>query len=225
MDRQLTLDFVESLLSPEEHWESGDDWETPDSIARAMANLLLPSDKRVLEPSAGTGQIVKFLPSGISQDSTDKVVWCLEPNPKRFQELRKISFSPFHEKNGSVRFPISTLDFFEDLNVFPRHKFDLLITNPPFSKIKTFVQHGLTLLSPENPTARLLYLLPIDWMSLKSVSEWWKDTDAHIHHVYAVEGRIAYLKNGVPISGRRRNDAIFDIRPGRDGAAISYLEV
>lgn len=224
MNKQLSLHAMDLLPIEEDLW-SPDDWETPDRIASAMANLVLPSDKRILEPSAGTGQIVKFLPSGISRSATSKIVWCLEPNPRRFQILRKISFSPFHEIDSSVRFPVSTCDFFEDMNVFPKHKFDLLITNPPFSKIQTFIQRGLTFLNPENPTARLLYLLPIDWMSLKSVAQWWQETDAHIHHVYAVAGRIAYIKNGVPISGRRRNDAIFDIRLGRDGSAVSYLEV
>lgn len=203
MNKQLTLLSTEPLPSLGEDWDS-DNWETPDRIASAMANLVLPSDSRILEPAAGTGQIVKFLPV---DDPSFEVV-CLEPNTSRYLQGYK--------KGGFwINTPLELVD--------PGH-FDLLITNPPFSKIQSFICRGLNLLDPENPTARLLYLMPIDWMSLKSVAQWWQSTNAHIHHVYAIEGRVAYLKNGVPISGRRRNDAIFDIRPGRDGAAISYLE-
>lgn len=207
MNRQLALNFIEPFLSPEEHWESGDDWETPNRAARAIANLLLPSDKQVLEPAAGTGQIAKFL----SKNSEVERVVCYEPNPYRYNLGRRLLNTFWVNTNIE--------------EVTETGQYDLLITNPPFSKIQTFIQHGLTFLNPANPTARLLFLLPIDWMSLRSVEDWWRDTDAHIHHIYAVAGRIAYLKNGIPVSGRQRNDAIFDIRPGRDGAAISYLEV
>lgn len=203
MDRQLTLEI--NNPQPEDTWNS-DDWETPNNIARSIASLVLPTDRRILEPAAGTGQIAKFLPAYPPQ------VDCFEPNAYRYL-LGRGRVSQAHWINTvleEVRFD---------------EEYDLLVTNPPFSKIQTFVQSGLRFLNPENPTARLLYLLPIDWMCLKSVAEWWGKTDAHIHHCYAIPGRVAYLKNGVAISGRRRNDAVFDIRPGRDGAAISYLEV
>jgi hypothetical protein len=59
---------------------TSDDWETPDSVAKAIASLVLPSDFDILEPAAGRGQIAKYLPR-------DRRVTLNEIKVNRFDEL------------------------------------------------------------------------------------------------------------------------------------------
>lgn len=179
-----------------------DDWETPDWLATAISRFVTPTDRVILEPSAGTGQIAKHLKKFPKQK-----VYCIEPNRPRYNQGKKIP------KTTWVNF------HFQDTKLSA----DLIISNPPFSGIQEFIEHGLSLLKQDNPEARIVFLLPLDWMCPVYIQRWWRNINAHIEACYQIPYRVAYLKNGTPHSGRMRYDAIFDIRPGKDGGCMKYL--
>jgi hypothetical protein len=197
--RQLSL-F--SANDDEQDWTT-DDWQTPDGVAIAMSRLVIPSDSRILEPCAGTGQIAKFLPQ-------DRFVVCREVDRCRYNQ-------------GLINAPHchwSCADYFEDEITAP---YDLIITNPPFSRCVEFVERSLSLLDPENSNARILFLLPLDWNCTLGRASAWKKLNAHIHHEYRVEGRVGYLdRNGIQQNNRQVCDAVFDIRLGK-GGNVTYL--
>ena len=56
-----------------------DCWETPSLVAQKMAALITKSDRRVIKPAAGTGQIAQYLPTGS---------FCCEIKPNRLQHLK-----------------------------------------------------------------------------------------------------------------------------------------
>ena len=92
---------------------TNDDYETPGKEAQAIASLVLPADRNILEPFAGSGQIVKYLPS-------DRNIDVAEIKRYRYLQLLELKQHCF-SYNGS---------FFE----FNHHNdYDLIVTNPPFS--------------------------------------------------------------------------------------------
>lgn len=196
-----------SLFSPvqgeDADW-TADDWQTPDNVAQSMANLVTQADDLILEPCAGNGQIVKFLPS-------DRVV-ANELNQRRYQ-------------NGSTTPAKAWLNQdFLTTEIPHQGEYDLVITNPPFSLCCEFIAKGLAVLNKDNPEARLLFLLPLDWNCPLGRSRDWSSLDAHIYHEYRIKGRVAYLDHtGTPQSRRQCSDAVFDIRPGKKQGAVTYL--
>jgi len=205
---------------------TNDDYETPDDIAKAMANLVIATDRNILEPFAGTGQIVKYLPS-------DRIIDVVEIKRIRIEKMLL----------GVLNFnSICNMDFF-DLDCETR-KYDLIITNPPFSLCMEAISHSLKLLNPDNPNSRLLFLIPLDTFASQGRSEKLKNLDAHIHHTHLIPRRIDYLKDGEPMSkcqktvngipqfkngkpiknsGRQCYDAVFDIRLGKEQATTTFL--
>ncbi len=205
---------------------TSDDYETPDDVAKAMATLVLPTDKNILEPFAGTGQIVKYLPS-------DRIIDVVEIKRTRIEKMLL----------GVLNFnSICNMDFF-DLDCETR-KYDLIITNPPFSLCMEAISHSLKLLNPDNPNSRLLFLIPLDTFASQGRSEKLKNLDAHIHHTHLIPKRIDYLKDGEPMSkcqktingipqfkngkpiknsGRQCYDAVFDIRLGKENPSTTFL--
>lgn len=203
---------------------TNDDYETPDDIAKAMATLVLPTDKNILEPFAGTGQIVKYLPS-------DRLIDVVELKSSRYTQLIELHKHCF-AYNGSF------FEFMVD------NEYDLIITNPPFSLCMEAISHSLKLLNPGNPTARLLFLIPLDTFSSQARSEKLKSLDGHIHHTHLIPRRVDYLKDGEPMSkcqkiingipqfkngkpiknsGRQCYDAVFDIRLGKENPSTTFL--
>jgi hypothetical protein len=89
--------------------------------------------------------------------------------------------------------------------------------------------------------------MPVDTLFSHKRSQQFQMLNAHVHHIYKIVGRVDYLKNGVPasqcpktkngvsvfdkkgnpvrMSGRQCYDAIFDIRPGKQGAVMSQLDI
>lgn len=133
---------------------SADDWETPSDVASSMAALVKTSDRRVLEPAAGSGQIAQFLPPGSL---------CCEIKPHRVA-LGKHIAPQCHWLQAdffSLNLESLPLSDIEQLS----QGYDLIITNPPFSHCIEFLQQGLKLLNRNNLQVRLLYLLPVDFCS------------------------------------------------------------
>jgi phospholipid N-methyltransferase len=187
----------------EADWDS-DSWETPDWLAQKMANLVLPTDRRILEPAAGTGQIAKYLPQ-----SRDVFVLCNELKTSRFSRLSSSLYHHFVQGD------------FLSWDSQKCDRFDLTITNPPFSLAIEFIEQGLQCLNPNYEHARLLYLLPVDFCQTIANYRVLNKLDCHIHHEYRIVGRVPYLQNGKPVSGRQVNDCVFDIRPGRQNSTVT----
>ncbi|MBD6620017.1 methyltransferase [Komarekiella sp. 'clone 1'] len=185
-----------------------DDWQTPNEIARLMTQLVIPSDSFILEPAAGTGQIAKYIPHPESRN-----ILCLDINEQRVN----LGQHNAPDCNWLVA------DFLRD-EIEPATLFDLIITNPPFSKCVEYIERSLELLNPDNPEARLIFLLPLDWNCSKARGAHWQRLNAHIHKEYRIMGRVAFLDaEGVPRSRRQCCDAVFEIRPGRVDSGVSYL--
>lgn len=204
---------------------TNDDYETPDQIACKIANLVIESDQYILEPFAGSGQIVKYLPQ-------DRIIDCVELKTGRYAQ-GKLKYSHCQWSNQS---------FFDHYSGY-----DLIISNPPFSKVIEAISHALTLLNPNNSNSRILFLMPLDWNCAQSRAKVWNKLDAHIHHVYRIPKRVDYLINGVPcsqtpkklasgkeminpitrkpkmMSGRQCYDAVFDIRLGKENPSTTFL--
>jgi hypothetical protein len=203
-----------SLLPEDDRNWTNDDWQTPEGSAIAMSRLVKQTDLRILEPCAGTGQIAKFLPDKLGGLNT-----CCEINPARFRQGMK-------NAPGCCWINGDFLEVDVDAVLLTSCEFiyDLIIGNPPFSKCVEFIERSLSLLDIDNNQSRILFLLPIDWNCGKARAAAWKKLDAHIHHEYRIEGRIAFLDaNGIPQPKRQIYDAVFDIRLGRRFGGVSYL--
>lgn len=201
------------------------DYETPDWLAQEMASMLLYSDDYILEPCAGTGQILKAIISRMI--TADNVYWC-EKNKDRAAKLPQWIKCRGYDFLKTVKRDIG---------------FDLIITNPPFDYALEFIEHSLKLLNDESES-RLIYLLPIDIFSSKARAQHFQQLDCHISNITIVPGRVDYLKNGVPVSktqkvvdgvlqygkngkpimcsGRQVSDAIFTIKKGK-GSLVNFV--
>lgn len=200
---------------------SADDWETPDDVASSIAALVKTSDgreanrlrhRRVLEPAAGSGQIAQFLP-------TDSKACEIKPYRVSLGRQKAPHCHWIQADFFSLNLESPLLSDIEQLS----QGYDLIITNPPFSQCIQFLQQGLKLLNKNNPQARLLYLLPVDFCSSVERGQALRALDCHIYHEYRILNRVAYLRDGKAYKGRQIYDAVFDIRPGNQTGAISFL--
>jgi hypothetical protein len=167
---------------------TSDDWETPSHIAQMIAAHVLPTDRLIIEPAAGTGQIAQYLPEGSK---------CIEIKIARY--LTGINNAPKCEWLN-----ISYLKLIS-------RSYDLVAGNPPFSLAAEFINHSF--LNILESTGRIVFLLPCDTFhkpTFLAKIEVPISVTAH-----PVVGRIAYLQNGKPVNGRQVYDSIFEIR--RDG--------
>jgi hypothetical protein len=213
------------------------DYETPDWVAKAMAKMILPGDQKILEPCAGTGQILRQI---INSGANYKYLHYCEINEER---VKKIPIWEWQAQRIEKWIGFRGLDFLSLSNDYPGY--ELIITNPPFDYALEFIKKSLTLLN-DKPESRLIYLLPIDTFSSKSRAAYFNELDCHISNITIIPGRIDYIKNGVPVSktqkvvdgvlqygkngkpimcsGRQVSDAIFTIKKGK-GDVVSFLEI
>lgn len=191
---------------------TADDWETPNDVASSMAALVKTSDLRVFEPAAGFRQIAQFLPPGI---------FCCEIKPYRVSLGRRKAPNCHWIQSDFLKLDLESLLFSNPDQA--NQGYDLIITNPPFSQCIEFLQQGLKLLNRNNPHARLLYLLPVDFCSSVERGQAFQALDCHIYHESRILNRVAYLRDGKAYEGRQIYDAVFDIRPGNQSGAISFL--
>jgi hypothetical protein len=87
-------------------------------------------------------------------------------------------------------------------------KADLVIGNPPFSLLLEFINHSFDELLA--PAGRIVLLLPGDTFNKPSVVN--NITTPFALGERKILGRISYLKDGVPQSGRQIYDSIFILR-------------
>lgn len=180
-------------------------WETPTNIARQIAHLLNHDEGKILECAIGSGQIAQELMVYANVVSLTGV------------EILKDRADRARQRPSLKNCKILNQDF---LQMNPKRSFDAVVTNPPFEWGMDFIHHSLKFIKPEG---RLLFVLPIAFFCAKERGFRFQGMDAHIHKVYPVIGRIPYLKEGVAETGRQCDDAIFDIRLGKDGACMEFI--
>lgn len=180
-------------------------WETPDNIANAIANLLCDG-LSICEPVAGTGQIARAIVSHFEEKGWEYELTAIEILKDRAAKL---------EDNRYFSIDADFLEF-----DFGSEKFDVVVTNPPFDKGLDILKKSLSLL---NISGRCLFLLPIAYFQTQERAKQFAGMGAYIHRVYPIVGRVAYLKNGIPESGRQCEDAVFDIRLGKDDACMEFI--
>lgn len=177
-------------------WKTSDDWEAPDSVARAIAAEVrdgsipgLPRDRVIIDAGAGCGQISQFLPAGSI---------CIESNLARVALGQlKAPHCVWHQAN------FLTWDFEADTAA------DLVIGNPPFSLAAEFLNHALELI---HDRGRVVFLLPCDTVH-KPEAFLAKIKFDFTHSDRPIVGRIAYLRDGRPVAGRQVYDSIFTFWP------------
>ena len=205
------MNAIQQTLIPETEtrdpdiW-SPDDWETPQWLAKKMAGLLLPSDRAIWEPSAGTGNIAAEIPKG-------KHLICSELNHARYLVgSQRVQHGIWCNED--------VLDSYCWANY--ENSFSVVIGNPPFSRLIEFIEVGLNSLLLHYDLARILFLLPGNFDQAKERGAAFEALDCHIAKRYKIRDRVRYLKNGVSVAGRQIDDCVFDIRPGKGGKEV-YL--
>jgi hypothetical protein len=112
---------------PNRNYVSNDDIQTPSALARRLVSHFDPSG-HLLEPCAGDGNFLKALRAHIRT-----------PNP---------SVSSFPHSTGMVRRTsrVSWCEVKRNRNFFAwDQKVEWIITNPPWSQVRRFLQHALSL--------------------------------------------------------------------------------
>lgn len=216
-------------------------YETPHKEAALMAKLVLPTDKKILEPFGGRGNlfdaIIRHL---INNQLTIPELY--------FNEIKKDRYDYFVKKysdNDTLRKKlICTRSNYFSIESFVSAKFDLIITNPPFDSAMEGIKRSLVALN-NKPESRLLFLLPLPFFSSQGRSKEFNDLDCHIAGISLIPWRIDYLKDGVPMSkcqkeidgvkqtkngkpvmcsGRQESDAVFCIKKGKNpNSPINFL--
>lgn len=115
---------------------------TPDDLARYVVSQAdINHDQFILEPSAGSGQLLKAL------NVTDKDIHtaCYEINPDMQEGLEALSDE------------VNICDF---LLAIPEPKFDRVVMNPPFNKARADIHHVLHAFKFLKPGGRLVAIMP-----------------------------------------------------------------
>jgi hypothetical protein len=213
MITQATAPRTEGVFSTEEQaaeeqvdryaWTSND-WETPDPVSRFLGSLIVRTDRVILEPAAGRGQLLRYLPQ-------DAQVFAYEVKPQRVAD-------------GIRDYPWAMWSHQDFLTSTPPHSVDVVVSNPPFEWGVEFVEKALGCLDPQYRSARCLFLLPSDYWQSHGRFDRLAALDCHIHREYKIRGRVAYLKEGIPESNRQCYDSVFDIRPGRQLGGVVMVD-
>lgn len=191
------------LLDPEVF--TANDWETPDEVARFIGSLIVSTDRTFLEPAAGRGNLLKYLPA-------DCPTLAYEIKAARVADgIREYPWALW--ANG---------DFLAESQYACRH---VVISNPPFDLGVEFLRKSLDALDPTYRSARCLFVLPVDYWQSQKRCDALAAMDCHIHRVYALRGRVAYIREGIPERNRQCYDAVFDIRPGRKVGGMQMIDL
>lgn len=165
-DAEEMFKVTQEMLKPESEEESHENkdfsfFETQEKMAKRVIELadfpdVLPKDFTTLEPSAGLGGLLKFIPG---RDNVDKVT-AVELEYYRARELKR-QFPSVDMREGNF------LTF-----AFYRENFDRVVMNPPFHK-RTEVVHVIKAFSHLKPGGKLVAILPESWWNrddLKAVT-------------------------------------------------------
>jgi hypothetical protein len=210
---QVKLTTIMQLFDVEEYTKivedfTSDDYETPPEIAQKIAGLIKSTDRRILDPCAGRGAMVRY----IAADRDGDRVTAIEIKRSRVADGRILA--PQAEWICGNFLSLNPKDYVYQ---------DVVITNPPFSCGMDILERSLLWLNPTNPRARLLFLLPGDYFASCERSDRFESLDCHISHRYRIRGRVDYIKEGDRIKGRQISDCVHEIKLGKIGATETVL--
>lgn len=125
---------------------------TPEDVARRMVDYLGPvGDYFTLEPSAGTGQLVRAL---LASGHSPCEICAVERHTSLSASLYRIEGI-----SGAGIVNADFLEWSERAPPFPR-----IIMNPPFSKVRQHMKAALSLLDKgAHNAATLVALVPVTW--------------------------------------------------------------
>ncbi len=133
-----------------------DFYETPSWAVRAIGPWLpVGETTRILDPGCGTGAILRTIGAMFPENE----VLGLEKDEARFLACE-----------ASTDLPVAHGDFFSHTE-----RWDLIISNPPYSHALEFVQHAMTLA----PVVCMLLRLP--WIASQKRAAWHRENLSHIH--------------------------------------------
>ena len=132
-----------------------DFYATPPETVRAfLANFDgISAGDRILEPSAGNGQIVKVLREGGYDNRIDAV------------ELRP-------EERGALEALADNVTIGSFFDYEPDCGYDVIIGNPPYSLALDFINKSLELL---HPGGLLIFLLRTNFLESEKRFKWWQE--------------------------------------------------
>lgn len=161
-----------------------DQYETPDYIAEFLADRYLTEFYRILEPSAGTGNIACWFDT----DRTD----CIEIDTARY-EIGKTKTNNANWFNQNF-LTLPPQDYY----------YDLIIGNPPYGDAVSgdryrltpieFIKKATPMLSTDGV---IVFLLESDYFRSKHRSEYFDSLgNIYINHKIDIIGRLKFLVNG-----------------------------
>lgn len=185
-----------------------DFYATPPETVRAfLANFDgISSGDRILEPSAGNGQIVKVLREGGYDNRIDAV------------ELRP-------EERGTLEALADNVTIGSFFDYEPDCGYDVIIGNPPYSLALDFINKSLELL---HPGGLLIFLLRTNFLESEKRFKWWQEhplSGLYTLHkrpkiVKAVKGYGRYTDDSYAIA--RTREELLELLDGLEKEAKEY---
>lgn len=159
-----------------------DFYATPPETVRAfLANFDgISSGDRILEPSAGNGQIVKVLREGGYDNRIDAV------------ELRP-------EERGTLEALADNVTIGSFFDYEPDCGYDVIIGNPPYSLALDFINKSLELL---HPGGLLIFLLRTNFLESEKRFKWWQEHP--LSGLYTLHKRPSFTGRGTDATSWRR---------------------
>lgn len=174
-------------------------YETPEEVTRDfLFNHFVGEYKRILEPCAGSGKMVKVLRE---RYPTAKITAVEKyPEGKFFFPL-----GTDHGVKGDFLDIHSTESFHED--------YDLVFTNPPYTLAEKIITHAME----QWPKATIVMLLRLNFLGSQQRHDWWQDKLPNEIHV--LSKRPSFIGKGTDAT----EYAWFVWRPGVKGQKINVI--
>lgn len=157
-----------------------DYYPTPEAvIENFLVNYMIDPNKKILEPCAGSGNIIKAL-----QKHGCKNIDAVEIDEDHADELLEL-LGIGH---------VAIADFLKiKKRQYPEEQYDIIITNPPYSKAQEFVEKALELV---NETGVVIMLLRTAFLESQKRFEFWQKPENKLSALYTLSSRPSFIGKG-----------------------------